>query len=228
MLNNKKIAVLIPLRGGSKGIPHKNIKIINGKPLCEWSIKAASESKFIDHVYVSTDSTKIKDIVKNLDYDVTVVDRPSAYATDDASTESVMLHFLENNNFDILVTMQATSPLVLFYDLDRALSIFSDKDYNSLFSAYALHQFVWDQNANPINYIPSYRPRRQDHKGVIIENGAFYITSRKILESTKCRLGGNIGFYIMSQLRSYEIDDYDDWELVSYLLSKRNDDVYQK
>lgn len=218
-----KILALIPLRGGSKSIPKKNIKEIAGKPLFAWVLEAALKCSFIDSVYVSTDSVEIADMVNNLYLDANVISRPAKYATDDSSTEEVILHFLSQLDFDVLVTIQATSPLLLAEDLDRAIIQFKADQLDSSLSAVRTKRFFWNNDCTPINYDPLHRPRRQVFRGTLMENGAFYITRREILESYQCRLGGKIGIYQMDESTAVEIDEPDDWGRVERLLIKRRD-----
>jgi N-acylneuraminate cytidylyltransferase len=211
---------LIPLRGGSKSIPNKNIKLINGKPLCQWVIEAACSTSKIDKVFISTDSQLIKTTIRNLPVEVEIIDRPNEYATDEASTESVMLHFSNLIDFNTLITIQATSPLLSSNDLESALDLFISKKYDSMLSAVISHRFYWDLNNKALNYNPNFRPRRQEFDGTYVENGAFYITNKNILEKYKCRLGGNIGIYEMNENTYHEIDEPSDWEIVEQKLKK--------
>ncbi|MEI2419035.1 acylneuraminate cytidylyltransferase family protein [Arthrospira platensis SPKY2] len=212
---------LIPLRGGSKSIPKKNIKEIAGKPLCAWVLEAASQAAHIDAVYVSTDSAEIEAVVDSLHLNVKLIQRPSELATDEASTESVMLHFMQQVAFDNLVTIQATSPLLLSEHLDDALQQFQLKNLDSMLSAVRTKRFFWHDNGTAFNYDPLNRPRRQEFTGTLMENGAFYITRRYILEKYQCRLGGKIGIYEMPENSAVEIDELDDWEMVAKLLQNR-------
>lgn len=213
---------LIPLRGGSKSIPGKNIKPIAGKPLCYWVIKAALGSKSIDQVCVSTDSEQIRKLVREEFKDVRIVLRPAALATDEASTEAAMLHFADQIESDILVTIQATSPLLQSKDLDAAMNYFIDNNLDSLLTAVRSRRFYWTDSCEPINYDPKHRPRRQDFRGTYMENGAFYMTRTKLLKEEKCRLGGKIGIYEMDPITAAEIDEPEDWEKVESLLTQRN------
>ena len=215
------IVALIPLRGGSKSIPQKNIKEIAGKPLCAWVLEAAVNAKLIDEVYVSTDSKDIKAAVKKLDLEVTVINRPPELATDEASTESVIKHFMTHVSFDKLVTIQATSPLLTNKNLDRALEFFESDKLDSMLSAVRIKRFFWTEDGVPLNYDPMKRPRRQDCSGVMMENGAFYVTERRILEASGCRLGGRIGVFEMPEQTSVEVDEPGDWKIVKRLLEVR-------
>jgi N-acylneuraminate cytidylyltransferase len=221
MKNGKKIVALIPLRGGSKSIPLKNVKEIAGKPLFGWvleSVKAISE---IDEIYVSTEDREIAEIVTSQDSTIHILRRPSELATDEASTESVMLHFAENVEFDILITIQATSPLTQPEDINKGLEKFFSDELNSIVTGVRMKRFFWNSQSKPLNYDYRKRPRRQDFEGLIMENGAFYITDRSTLLKTQCRLGGKIGVLEMPKDTGVEIDDPSDWILVEKLLNDR-------
>jgi len=220
-ITGMKIAALIPLRGGSKSIPKKNIKPLAGKILSAWALEAATACSEINTVYVSTDSDEIANVVHELGLGIQVIMRPAKYATDEASTESVMLHFMSQVDFDVLVTVQATSPLLTARDLDIALVQFREQQLDSMLSAVRTKRFFWNDDATPINYDPMHRPRRQDFHGILMENGAFYITQRKILHGHQCRLGGRIGIYEMDESTAVEIDEPEDWERVERLLLQR-------
>ena len=216
-----KIAALIPLRGGSKSIPKKNIKPLAGKILSAWTLEAATSCPAIKTVYVSTDSDEIADVVQELGLGIQVIKRPAKYATDEASTESVMLHLMSQVDFDVLLTIQATSPLLTSRDLDQALVQFQAEQLDSMLSAVRTKRFFWGDDATPINYDPLHRPRRQDFRGTLMENGAFYITQRAILQRHQCRLGGRTGIYEMDESTAVEIDEPGDWERVERLLLQR-------
>ena len=211
-MSSLNCVALIPLRGGSKGIKNKNIKPFFNKPLCCWALEAALNSNEIEAVFVSTDSEKIKKTVLDFDSRVEIIDRPDHLASDEATTESVMLHFSNECSFNSLVTIQATSPMLKASDLDSAVSDFNKKGYDSLFSAVRTKRFFWEEESpNPINYDHMNRPRRQDFNGLLMENGAFYITSKELLTRTQNRLGGVIGYYEMSEENSLELDEPLDW-----------------
>ena len=125
----------IPARCGSKSIPHKNVKIICGKPLIYWSLLALSNSKIIDQIYVATDCKQIRDIVLNLSFKrVQIFNRKKENATDSASTESVMMEFINSQNFsddDLLLLVQVTTPFTLSKDFDNALNRLKNNKNNS-------------------------------------------------------------------------------------------------
>ena len=218
-----KNVAFIPVRGGSKSIPLKNIKLFAGKPLVYWTVKAAVECSDINEVYVSTDSQQIKDTVLKFNFDkVKVIGRSEQSATDTASTESAMLEFAEEYEFDNICLIQATSPLLTSEDLSRGFDVLKEAD--SVLSTVRQKRFVWKLEsgyAKPVNYDYNSRPRRQEFDGFLVENGAFYITSRKDLLRTKCRLSGNIKAIEMSEETYFEIDEPSDWIITEQLLKSR-------
>ena len=216
-----KFVALVPLRGGSKSIPSKNVKEIAGKPLCTWVLDAALRCGEINEVWVSTDSENIKTVVNRLSPRIKILNRPENLAMDGSSTESVLMHFVENVEFDALITIQATSPQLLEQDLRVAIRHFIEKDADSLLSAVRMKRFFWADDSAPLNYDPSERPRRQDWEGTLVENGAFYITRRAILKQHECRLAGKIVIHEMDEEGLIEIDELEDWHIVEGILERR-------
>ena len=215
----------IPVRGGSKSISFKNIKPMCGRPLVYWVVKAACECKDIDRVYVSTDSDIIRNAVEEFELSkVTVIERSAATATDQASTESAMLEFAKKYEFDSIVLIQATSPLLTSSDLNRGFHAYKQEGIDSVISVVRQKRFIWedgDGSARPINYDVFNRPRRQEFNGYLVENGAFYITSKEALLKTKNRVSGHIQTVEMSEDTFYEIDEPSDWIIVEHLLMAR-------
>ena len=214
---------LIPLRGGSRSIPKKNINFIAGKPLCAWVLEAARKANIFDQIVVSTDSDEIARVVTSLNLGIEILKRPEHLATDYASTESVIFHAAEYFDFKSITTIQATSPLVRADDFVGAKHRFENESFDSLLSAVRMKSFFWNADGTAVNYDPAHRPRRQDFQGILMENGAFYITSRDILEQYKCRLGGRIGIYEMPAETAFEIDEPADWQIVEMLLNKKKE-----
>lgn len=227
----------IPVRGGSKSIPFKNIKPICGKPLVYWTVKAACRCRYLDKVYVATDSEKIKQVVEkfktgfeaNLFAKVEVIGRSDASASDTASTEFAMLEFANKYEFDNIVLIQATSPLLQTSDLDRGFEAFNAKETDSVLSVVRQKRFHWGTNDNgyayPVNYDVYNRPRRQDFTGYLVENGAFYITSKSSLLKTKNRVSGNIKAVEMNEDSFFEIDEPSDWVTIETLMKKHEASV---
>ncbi|MHA1252132.1 MAG: cytidylyltransferase domain-containing protein, partial [Candidatus Helarchaeota archaeon] len=220
-MNKKKFVALIPARGGSKGIPRKNIKMLYNKPLLAYSIEQSLYSENIDETYVSTDDNLIKKI--SFKYGAKVIERPFNLATDTASTESVMIHAAEylNYDFDYMVLLQPTSPLRFSWQIDEAIELILNKKGDSLLSVCENDAFLWDPNGNSINYDYKKRPRRQDKKWELRENGSIYITKKELLLKENNRLGGKIIFYKMPKWMSFEIDNNFDFQLVEWILKTK-------
>ena len=216
---------LLPARCGSQTIPFKNIKIICGKPLIYWALLALTESKSIDQIYVATDCDEIKDVVVDFNFEkVQIFDRCDVNASNTASTESVMLEFLDSMNFseeDLFILVQATTPFTSSDDFDNAINIIkSNSKIDSLLSCVESKRFFWTKDGNAINYNYYKRPLRQDFNGLLMENGAFYINTVKNIYKYKNRLSGNIHPYVMPEYTAIEADEEDDWLIIEQLMYK--------
>ncbi len=224
----------IPARGGSKSIPYKNIKKIGGYPLIYWTILAACMCSEIDCVFLSTEDEIIKNAAEDLKNEnsyieekLRVISRSEDSATDFASTEMAMLEFANNVFFDNIILIQATSPLLSAKDLSDGIRLFNTEGTDSVLSGVRQYRFLWEEDStgivNPNNYDIFHRPRRQDFEGYLMENGAFYITSRDALLKSKNRISGNIRMFVMDSVTATEIDEEDDWVIMEHLLNRRCD-----
>lgn len=211
-----KTISIIPARGGSKGILSKNITKLNGHPLIYYSINSSIQSK-INRTIVSTDDKKIADYAEK--YGAEVIMRPKLLATDKAKIEPTMIHVLnsldKNEGYipDTIILLQNTSPLRNSTHIDQALSLFKNKKFDSVFSAFISHYLLWKKEKRritPVNYNPIKRQNRQNMSGYVIENGAIYITKNTSFRKTKCRISGNMGIYLMPEETSVQIDRYSD------------------
>ncbi len=220
-----KIIAFIPARGGSKSIPFKNIKNMAGKPLILWVIEAALGCQKIDHVYISTDNLQIKSTVEKIgNKKLTVIDRSPETATDTATTELAMIEFALHHHFQFIILIQPTSPMLTALDLKEAIEAFFSAKADSMLSCVRQKRFLWasaGKFVKALNYNPSLRPRRQDFDGFLVENGAFYITTKELLLKTKCRLSGDIAVYQMAEETFVEVDTPSDWIIVEDLLKNR-------
>tara|TARA_Y100000996_G_scaffold411960_1_gene397070 strand:+ start:2926 stop:3564 length:639 start_codon:yes stop_codon:yes gene_type:complete len=209
------IVSIILARGGSKGIPDKNIIDLNGRPLIYYSINAAQNAE-ISEVWVSTDSKKIAMVAKQ--YGAKILDRPKTLATDISSSEDALNHFSQNIDFDIMVFIQPTSPLLYSDDIVKGLDLIKQGNYDSIFSVYKEHWIPrWDLNVKPINWSITNRPRRQDVDEKYVENGAFYITTKEQFLNSGIRYGGRIGVVEMPMQRSFQVDTYKDLDIIKKL-----------
>lgn len=229
MKKDNQFVAFIPLRGGSKSIPLKNIKEINNQPLAYWTIDAAVNSKYIDKVYVSTDSPEIIDVISKYkkinSHKIHVVERSPKTATDEASTESAMIEFAQKFIFEHIILIQATNPLLTNNDLDVAIKRYQENNNDSMLSLVRQKRFFWKEEIDgivePENYRLDKRPRRQEYQGVLVENGSFYITKRDLLLNTGVRISGNIGYYEMSEDSYFEIDEPSDWIVLEQLMKRK-------
>ncbi len=203
-------AGFIPLRAGSKGIKSKNLAECAGKPLVYWALNAAQAS-ILEKIYVSTDSDEIKSTVESFNFKkVEVINRSAQSASDTATSESALIEFAQKYEFDNAVFIQATSPLINPQDINNGLEMFIKGHYGSVISVVRNHQFLWSPDGTALNYDPQNRPRRQDWSGYFVENGAFYISSRKNILSSNCRITPPVGFLEMSKPALLEVDCIED------------------
>ncbi len=215
----KKYIVFIPARGGSKGIPLKNIKKFIDKPLIEHSIDYAKQSKKVNDIILSTDNNDIKKIA--LENNIIVLDRPDDISGDKASTESAIEHLVNSQNFnnnDIIILLQPTSPLRPKNTLDLMINRFEKGQYDCMLTLSPIHPLTWKIKTNPKSmYDYSNRPRRQDFKEedmIYDENGSVYIFTVKSFLKYKNRLGGKIGHYIFEEVYGKQIDTHLDFKIL--------------
>lgn len=200
---------LIPARGGSKGVPEKNIKEIYGKPLIAWTIMRAKESVYLDKIVVSTDSKKIADIAN--DYGADILKRPEELASDTASTLDVMIHALQSHPADTLVLLQPTSPFRSKKLIDKCISEFLIMGYDSLATGFDCNYKEYGKNTLP----------RQMIQGFFYDDGNVYvIKADNILKGD--RYGRNIGHYYTSRFENAEIDDEFDFWLLEKILEEKD------
>jgi YrbI family 3-deoxy-D-manno-octulosonate 8-phosphate phosphatase len=219
---------IIPARGGSKGIPHKNISRVAGKPLLAYTIEHAKSTPAIDRVVVSTDAPDIGTAATRCGAEV--VWRPSEISGDTSSSELALLHALDelvmrdNYRPDLVVMLQATSPVRQPHDAQRAIETLLAEKADSLFSACTLHGFIWRQHGDvlsSVSYDYNARQMRQDCPEDLLENGSIYVTRHDLLRATGNRLGGRIAVYRMGPLDSLQVDEPSDLVAIERLLRWR-------
>lgn len=229
------IACIIPARGGSKGIPGKNIKSLAGKPLICWSIQQALESKLINRgVYVSSDSQDILAVAEQAG--AIAIKRPDELSSDSASSESALVHAIDTirsqSDIDLIVFLQCTSPIRKRDDIDNAITTLQQQQADSLLSVLTIKDyFVWqagasepeqekgqEQSASSVNFDYQNRKRRQDLPTQYLENGSIYVFKPEILEQYNNRLGGKIALYPMEKYCSQQIDDDAEFMLCDAIL----------
>lgn len=209
-----KILAIIPARGGSKGLPRKNILNLGGKPLIAWSIEASLKSKYISQTVVSSDNNNILSVAKQ--YGADTIRRADEIATDTASSESVVIHVLGElgaDNFDYVILLQPTSPLRGVQDIDKAIKKLLENNATALISVCetdnkCLKAFKED-NQGYIKAIANNRypfMRRQDLPNIYLSNGAIYIIKTDAFMKHKCFLADKTIAYTMDSVTSLDID----------------------
>ena len=224
--SHMRCCAIIPARGGSKGIPRKNIRPLAGKPLVAYSIESSLRSSLNDRTVVSTDDEEIAQIAGQ--HGGEVVMRPSVLATDKAITELAMIHAVEQLErdgwaVDIVVLLQPTSPLRPDDLIDGCIKKLLDENADSLLTVCPAHYFFWGRETGEVRAHYDYmnRPMRQDMDPMYQENGNVYVTRRNILMDNRNRLGGNIEMYVMEPEDSIQIDAPFDFWLVEQIMQHR-------
>ena len=219
----KKIA-FIPVRGGSKSIPKKNIKIFCGKPLIYWNLIELENCNQVDEVVVASDSEDIISVVEGFKLSKVVIYRRSnENAQDHSTSESIMLEYINFAKLDlsdVFMLVQATSPFTKSNDFSNGLKMMNS--YDTVFSCAKIKRFIWDKDSNPLNYDFKNRPRRQDFDGTFMENGAFCISLVSDIIKYNNRISGNIGICEMPEYTFVEIDEPEDWIIAERLFLKNN------
>jgi len=228
----KSIIAIIPARGGSKGIPRKNIKKLGSKPLIAYTIEEALKSKCLDHVFVSTEDPEIANISK--EYGAQVIDRPASLAKDTSKTVDAVLHaieYLEREGIHphTVVLLQPTSPLRNIEDIDAAVNLFLDNECDSVISVCEPdHSPFWcftmsGMYLKPILDKKFDDTRRQDLPRVVTPNGAIYISSPETIRRYKGFYGDWIIPYCMPPERSIDIDKPLDFTIAEVLINRESD-----
>ena len=187
---------------------------MRSKPLISYCINASLTSN-VNETWVSTDDPKIK--ATAIECGSQVIDRPTELASDTSVSEEALMHFAENIDFDVLVFLQPTSPLIKHDDIDEGLDMIGK--YDSVFSAYKEHWLPrWNKELSPIDWELEKRPMRQEIEERYVENGALYITKKGNLIRSGLRISGEIGVYEMPFSRSFQVDTVDDLVLIERLM----------
>ena len=224
-------AAIIPARGGSKGIPKKNLLNFCGKPLIYWSIKQAQLSKNIDSVWVTSDDCEILEVASSFGADV--IKRPKNLASDFSSSESAWIHAIDyihretNYVLEYVIGLQPTSPLRNYCDFDLAIDYFCRNKFDTLLSVCEIEDFfIWKNNKEnlfvPTNYDLDNRKRRQNIEKKFLENGSFYIFKSEFIKKNNNRLGGNLGKYLMEKHKMFQIDNFEEVKLCEAIMKNYN------
>jgi len=227
--STKECLAIIPARGGSKGIPRKNLRMIAGRPLVAWTIDAALNAQHVTRTVVSTDDAEIASVARS--FGAEVVARPAEISGDTASSESALLYTLsqlereENYRPDLLAFLQCTSPLIESGDIDGAVEALLRDTADSALSVCRFNHFAWKQtddgSAIGINHDKSFRPRRQDREPQYLETGAVYVMRTEGFKIAKHRFFGKTTMHEMPGARAMEIDEPHELVVAESLLRAR-------
>ena len=231
-----KLLVVIPARGGSKGIPFKNIYLVNGKPLLLYSLEMIKKVSFDGDVVVSTDSEKIKEVALSVD-GIEVVDRPEDISGDKASTEAALLHALhvmeerKKCHYDAVVTLQATSPLRKADTVKACFDRYEkDRDrYDALLTLTESRTDYWVKEGEEQyrRLYPDAPRRRQDRDPIFIENSAVYITDSQSLKEAGSVLGHKVNGYVIPEREGVDINEPIDILIAEELLKEEQMEEYK-
>lgn len=224
-MNKTKILIIIPARGGSKGIPRKNLRALNGKPLISYSITNALtiDSADVD-CYVSSNDSEILLIASK--FGAKTISRDESISGDNTTLDPVIydayikIQELENKEYDLVITLQPTSPLLTTSSLENAISRLINNNLDTLISGVYDSHLSWIKSED--TYIPNYEKRvnRQELPQVYKETGGFVITKAKFVQKNS-RFGKKIEVYPLAKKESIDIDDFDDWNLCEYYLKRK-------
>ena len=218
------IIAFLAIRGGSKEIPNKNFEFLCNFPLYTWSMYAAISCELINEVFIAYDVVPDKQFLCMGNPHVQYIKVPKM--DDSCIQEDRMIPFAKEHKFDHIILLQATSPLLTSEDLTKGIQTYLEGGYDSLVSVVRQQRHLWATTSGghtyPLNFNPNNRQKRQDrNKSLIVENGAFFITSKEALLRTGNRTSGNTGLYFMPEDTYQEIDTPLDWEIVEMLLKRR-------
>ena len=211
---------LIPARKGSKRIKNKNLIKIKNNNLINLTINSSLNTKLIDKTFVSTNDQKV---IKILNRSVNIIRRPDILCGDKSSTEETVIHFLKflkTKNIEIphiIVLLQCTSPYRDNNDIELAIKKLIKGNYDSVFSGCKNKNLFWikkNKKLSPLNYKPTKRLREQKMLEQFVENGSIYVFKTSGFIEKKCRLFGKIGIHVMKKINSFQIDDYEDIEII--------------
>jgi len=229
----EKVIAIILARGGSKGIPRKNVLEFAGHPLVAWSVLQAKQTKEIDAVYVSSDSDEILQIAEN--YGAKTIKRPDEFAGDTAKSEEAILHALDvlGSEQEIVIMLEPTAPLRKPEDLGGAVRMFREQAWDSCFSGATLQDFlIWKKNEKgeliSVNYDYKNQGPRQMREPDYVENGAIYMFKPEVMLRERNRFGGKIGIFPNQFWQSFEIDEPEDWSFVELIFNEYLSKDYQR
>ena len=231
MINQSRVVAIIPARGGSKGLPGKNIRSLCSKPLIAWTIEVAKKSKYIDMILCTTDSAEIKNVAESYGAEAPFL-RPIELAADTTPTIDVVFHALEyikvvqNKEFDYVILLEPTSPLREYDDIDRMLEILEEKKnkFDAIVSLGEVSQSpsilkrIFDDEIEPFCHELPKTTRRQDNEPAYFPYGVAYVVKKTVLMREKSFYPERCTSFIIKRYQCYEIDDIYDFICVENIM----------
>lgn len=232
-----KYLVVIPARGGSKGIPHKNIYKVAGKPLLEYTIECMLGVKYDGDLVVSTEDEMIAEVARHYE-GVTIIKRPYKLATDNSKTEEALIHALTqmremyNRQYDAVITLQPTSPLRTSKTIQQFITYFENnlENYDALLTLSENRSDFW-KKGNDGNYerlFPEAPRRRQEREPLYVENSAIYVTTTESLLETNSVLGRRVNGFVIDEQEAVDINEFIDIALAESLILQKEGKHYEK
>lgn len=227
MINDKRVLAIIPARGGSKRVVHKNIRELAGKPLFAWTVEQAKESKYIDRLILSSDDMEIIGKAKQWGCEVPFV-RPSELSQDDTPGIEVIFHALEalSEAYDFVVLLQPTSPLRNSDDIDRCLEVCVENNSPSCISLvkqnknpYWMYMLNSNNSLSPL-FDKNHKMQGEPKGDVYTLNGAVYVADAEWLKKNRVLVSTETVGYTMPEERSCDIDTEIDMEICDILLER--------
>ncbi len=226
-----KVLTIIPARGGSKGVPRKNVRVIAGKPLIAWTILSAKKSKYAQNCFVSTEDTEIARV--SAEFGVPVIRRPHNLADDMTPMCDVVKHALqtceaiEGGTYTYVLLLQPTSPLRTNQDIDNSIQTLIDSSADSVISVTeyeGVHPSkMYTLRDGYLNCVAEnlHQSRRQDLASIYRRNGAIFACTRELFQNKNCLWGEKIVSYVMPKNRSVDIDNSEDLDLAEFYIKLR-------
>ena len=221
-MNIPRIAALVPMKGHSERVPHKNIRPLAGKPACHWVLEKLSGCKYIEEIIVDTDDEEIAQVVKIFPK-VILLKRPVFLLGDKVSIQPLIEYDIQHSTCDFFLQTHSTNPCVKPKTYERAIeTFFEQKEHDALFSVTEIKSRFYWPDGRGINHDPKHLIRTQDLEPIYEENSCFYLFSRETNESVKNRLGNNPMMYPIDALEAADIDYMDDFYWCEFLLNREN------
>ena len=214
-MSDYKLTAVLPMRGGSKRVPRKNLRQLGGKPLFAWALEEVASLKIVDRLVVDSEDGEILEKVNELFPEIETSRRPKSLAGDRSSMIDVLKHFVDNHQSDWYLQFHSTSPFIRGSEISEAWKqmMQAGRDYDSSFSVSRIQARMWSKEAKPINHDPENLLPTQELETIFVENSLFYFFSRDALFSSNNRIGSNPLMFPTSELSSVDIDTEDQFIL---------------